>query len=140
MHGRYTPYYFIGPGLLILGTFFAYPLLDTLVPGANAARLLHLAEIDVACKLLLLAVGQEIPWIDVAVWATGPSVSFPAWHITKRQGVSRAPRDTAGWLFQGASATMRVLKAHDPDRKSQQLPGLLAQSLPLVWPSLRGPP
>ena len=30
MHGRYTPYYFIGPGLLLLGTFFAYPLLDTL--------------------------------------------------------------------------------------------------------------
>ena len=30
MHGRYTPYLFIGPGLLLLGIFFAYPLLDTL--------------------------------------------------------------------------------------------------------------
>jgi len=30
VHGRYTPYLFIGPGLLLLGIFFAYPLLDTL--------------------------------------------------------------------------------------------------------------
>ena len=30
MHGRYTPYLFIGPGLLLLGIFFAYPLLVTL--------------------------------------------------------------------------------------------------------------
>ena len=63
-----------------------YPLLDALVPGASAARLLHLAEIDVACKPLLLAVGQEVPWIDVAVWATGPRVSFSAWHSTQAYG------------------------------------------------------
>ena len=30
MHGRHTPYFFVGPGLLLLGIFFAYPLLDTL--------------------------------------------------------------------------------------------------------------
>ena len=30
MHGRYTPLFFVGPGLLLLAIFFAYPLLDTL--------------------------------------------------------------------------------------------------------------
>jgi putative chitobiose transport system permease protein len=30
VHGRYTPFLFVGPGLLLLGIFFAYPLLDTL--------------------------------------------------------------------------------------------------------------
>lgn len=30
MHGRYAPYCFVAPGLLLLVLFFAYPLLDTL--------------------------------------------------------------------------------------------------------------
>ena len=30
MHGRYAPYLFVAPGLLLLVVFFAYPLLDTL--------------------------------------------------------------------------------------------------------------
>ena len=30
MHRRYTFLFFVGPGLLLLGIFFAYPLLDTL--------------------------------------------------------------------------------------------------------------
>ena len=30
MYGRYAPYFFVAPGLLLLVVFFAYPLLDTL--------------------------------------------------------------------------------------------------------------
>ena len=29
MHNKTTPYFFVGPGLLLLAIFFAYPLLDT---------------------------------------------------------------------------------------------------------------
>ena len=61
MHGRYTPYYFIGPGLLLLGTFFAYPLLDTLYLSLHRYNIFNPPEF-VGLDNFRRAWGDELFW------------------------------------------------------------------------------
>ena len=61
MHGRYTPYLFIGPGLLLLGIFFAYPLLDTLWLSLHRYNIFS-APIFVGLDNFYRAWGDELFW------------------------------------------------------------------------------
>ena len=61
MHGRYTPYLFIGPGLLLLGIFFAYPLLDTLWLSLHRYNIFT-APIFVGLDNFYRAWGDELFW------------------------------------------------------------------------------
>jgi len=61
VHGRYTPYLFIGPGLLLLGIFFAYPLLDTLWLSLHRYNIFT-APIFVGLDNFYRAWGDELFW------------------------------------------------------------------------------
>ena len=61
MHQRWTPYFFMAPGLLLLAVFFAYPLLDTFWLSLTRYNIFNPPEF-IGLDNFFKAAGDELFW------------------------------------------------------------------------------
>ena len=77
MHGRYTPFFFFGPGLLLLSIFFAFPLLDTLWLSLHRYNIFT-APVFVGFDNFRRAWGDELFWRVLANTLLYAAIVVPA--------------------------------------------------------------